>query len=79
MKFQKALKIIGKTTLLTVIALYILLAPCVATPLYNHLLFYPNWPVRYESQRYQPTELQGVTNKTLIVTLLVLGLSAGKP
>ena len=39
---------------------YVLFAPAVAQPLYNKLLFFPDFPVRYEEKSYQLTHIGGI-------------------
>lgn len=46
---------------------YIALSPAVAQPLYNKLLFYPDYPVRYEQQHYQLKELEGVPKQDAFI------------
>jgi fermentation-respiration switch protein FrsA (DUF1100 family) len=44
---------------------YGLLSPSVAAPLYNKLLFYPDYPTRYDKERYRVDSLQGFRKQDL--------------
>lgn len=50
-------------------ASYVLLSPTIAAPLYNSMLFYPDYPTRYEASRYEFQELLGVPKQDLHVAL----------
>jgi uncharacterized protein len=53
------------TLALTSMSCYVLLSPSLAMPLYSHLLFYPDYPSRYEAERYQLKSLDGVPRENL--------------
>src|SRR5574337_380097 len=63
-KRKHAAALLGSLTAAMVVC-YGLLAPFVATPLYNSLLFYPDYPSRYEEDRYQIKSLQGIAREDL--------------
>lgn len=48
---------------------YALLSPLVAQPIYNNMLFYPNYPARYEEARYQLKALQGIAKEDVYIPL----------
>ncbi len=59
------IQLVNSVALTGVAVGYVLLSPAIAQPLYNNLLFFPNYPTRYDEQRYQLTSLQGVPKKDL--------------
>jgi pimeloyl-ACP methyl ester carboxylesterase len=50
-------------------ASYLILSPGIATPLYNGMLFYPDYPTRYDASRYEFKQLQGVAKEELYIPL----------
>jgi fermentation-respiration switch protein FrsA (DUF1100 family) len=65
LKVARTIKVALGLSAVVVSGLYILLAPIVATPLYDKLLFYPDYPVRYDEKEYQLQTLHGCTKQDL--------------